>query len=230
MSNIDLQEINKFDSLAASWWDTQGESKALHAINPLRLSFIERYCRLKNQKIIDVGCGGGILSESMAQADADVLGIDMAEHVLHVARDHAAKTQTPVRYEQLSAEQAAGKYPQQFDVATCMELLEHVPDPVSVVKACADLVKADGYVFFSTLNRNLKSFMQAIVGAEYLLKLIPKGTHSYEKFIRPSELAGWARDAGLSTVGITGITYHPLTREYHLTENTDVNYIMCFKK
>lgn len=226
--NIDQREINKFSS--SEWWNIHGDFQPLHAINPLRLAFLQQQIDLKNKKIIDVGCGGGILAESLAHQGANVLGIDMNEIALSEARNHAKKTDTIISYELSTVETIAEKYPAHFDAVTCMEMLEHVPDPVSVVQACAKLVKPSGHVFFSTLNRNLKAYLLAIIGAEYLLNLLPKGTHNYEKFIRPSELAAWARASNLQCEKMIGITYNPLTQEYKLTQNTDVNYLIDCKK
>lgn len=228
--NVDTLEIAKFDTLANEWWNPEGTSKPLHQINPLRLQFIMDATALNHKKIIDVGCGGGILSESLARQNANVTGIDMAETVIAVAKQHAAKNHLDIAYKQITVEAMAQSHPEAFDIVTCMELLEHVPNPISVIDACSKLVKPEGYLFFSTLNRNLKSYLHAVIGAEYLLQLLPKGTHDYNKFIRPSELDGWARDAGLSLQHIAGITYNPLTQQYKLTPSVDVNYLVCYQK
>jgi 2-polyprenyl-6-hydroxyphenyl methylase/3-demethylubiquinone-9 3-methyltransferase len=230
-TNADQAELAKFSALAARWWDPAGEFKPLHCINPLRLDWIRQIAgELAHQQIVDVGCGGGILAESMAKDKAQVLGIDLAEPALKVARLHSLETGVPVAYRTVAVEQLAYEQPNHYDIVSCMELLEHVPDPSSTVQACADLVKPDGWVFFSTLNRNVKSFFYAIVGAEYLLKLLPAGTHNYENFIKPSELAAMLRPAGLTLMHVAGITYHPLTRLYTLSADTSVNYLMAARK
>lgn len=227
-ANIDIREISKFDALASRWWDPTGEFRTLHHINPLRLAYIDSRAGLKNKHVLDIGCGGGLLAEAMARCGAEVTGIDMAEAPLQVARLHLKESGLKVHYQQIAAEALAETVPAHFDAVTCMEMLEHVPEPAAIVQACAALVKPGGHVFFSTLNRNAKSFMLAILGAEYLLRLIPRGTHEYAKFIRPSELAQWARHAGLELRGNTGLHYHPLTRNYRLGGNVDVNYFMHF--
>ncbi len=224
--NVDQAEIDKFDQLASRWWDPKSEFRPLHEINPLRLGWINKLAPLPGKKVIDIGCGGGILSESMAVLGADVTGIDMAPTPLQVARLHLKESGLQVDYQQITAERMADKYAGEFDIVTCMEMLEHVPDPASVLKACAQLVKPGGMVFLSTINRNPKSFIMAILGAEYVLKLLPKGTHEYAKFIRPSELASWCRSAGLETGDMTGMHYNPLTRRYTLNPNVDVNYLL----
>ena len=225
--NVDNAEIEKFEALAARWWDKNSEFKPLHEINPLRLDYIDRRSGgLKDKNIIDVGCGGGILAESMAQRGAHVTGIDMGKAPLQVAKLHKHESGVEVDYQQITAEEMAQQHPGKFDVVTCMEMLEHVPDPASVIKACAQLVKPDGTVFFSTINRNPKSYLLAIVGAEYLLRMLPKGTHHYEKFIKPSELTSWARAAGLNTQELTGMTYNPFSKRYSLGFDVDVNYLM----
>lgn len=230
-TNADQAEINKFGSLASSWWDPAGELKSLHDINPLRLDWIRTQANgLENKKILDIGCGGGILTEAMAQENADVYGIDLAEDSLEVARLHGLESDIKINYECISAEQYAAQHPASFDVVTCMELLEHVPSPASIVNACAQLVKPGGLVFFSTLNRNLKAFTLGIVAAEYILRMVPKGTHSYEKFIKPSELAAMARQAGLNTKAIAGISYQAISRTYNVSRNTDINYMMVTVK
>lgn len=228
--NIDPEEIAKFSEFAAHWWDLQGEMKPLHQINPLRLDYIERHADLNNQLVLDVGCGGGILSEALAKAGAIVTGIDMSNAALNVAKKHAEENHLKIQYEHSAVEDYAVKHPEKFDVVTCMELLEHVPDPQSVVNACADLTKPGGFIFFSTINRNVKSFLYAVVAAEYILKLLPKGTHSYEKFIRPSELTLWATRKNLQLGGLQGMQYHPFDGSYSLGKNVDVNYLIYFKK
>ncbi len=228
--NIDAAEIAKFDALAARWWDPEGDFRPLHEINPLRLDYIRQRVDLQGSKVLDVGCGGGILAESLAQNGATVTGIDMAEKPLGVARLHQAESGTDVEYLQSTAESLAAERAGQYDVVTCLEMLEHVPSPATVIAACTELVRPGGDVFFSTINRNPKSFLFAIVGAEYVLGLLPKGTHEYEKFIRPSELDGWARNAGLELDGSIGMHYNPLTREYSLGPNVDVNYLMHFRR
>ena len=230
-ANADAAELTHFGDLADQWWDEQGAFRTLHAINPLRLEWISRHVPLQGQNVLDVGCGGGILAESMALAGARVLGIDLAEPSLQTARAHAAAQQVQaLNYRCISAEDLARQQPQSFDVVTCMEMLEHVPDPASVVQACADLVKPGGWVFVSTIARNPKSFLMAIVGAEYLLRLLPRGTHSYAKFIQPSELARHARQAGLHVVGSEGLHYNPITRNYWLGGGVDVNYLLALRK
>jgi 2-polyprenyl-6-hydroxyphenyl methylase/3-demethylubiquinone-9 3-methyltransferase len=230
ISNVDPAEVGKFDQLASRWWDPQSEFRPLHEINPLRLEWINKRSPLAEKKVIDIGCGGGILSESMAALGANVTGIDMAPTPLQVAKLHLKETAQQVDYQQITAEDMAAKHPAEFDVVTCMEMLEHVPDPASVIAACAQLVKPGGMVFLSTINRNPKSFAMAIVGAEYILKLLPKGTHEYAKFIRPSELASWCRTAGLETGEMTGMHYNPLSRRYTLGPGVDVNYLLCCQR
>jgi len=227
MSNVDAAEIAKFSELAHRWWDPNSEFKPLHEINPLRLKWIDRLAPLAGRKVLDVGCGGGILAEAMAGAGATVSGIDMSDKALKVAKLHLYESGRQVDYQHVSAEDYAARHPGEFDVVTCMEMLEHVPDPSSVVAACARLVKPGGWVFFSTLNRNPKSYLFAVVGAEYVLKLLPRGTHDYAKFIKPAELARMAREAGLEMQQITGLTYNPLTKVYKLEADTDVNYLMA---
>ncbi|PVV08100.1 MAG: bifunctional 3-demethylubiquinol 3-O-methyltransferase/2-polyprenyl-6-hydroxyphenol methylase [gamma proteobacterium symbiont of Ctena orbiculata] len=225
--NVDHAEVSKFEELASRWWDPHSEFKPLHEINPLRLEYIKRLAPLDGKQVLDVGCGGGILSESMATNGAQVTGIDMGEAPLQVARLHLLESGLEINYERIPVERLAEEQPEQFDVVTCMEMLEHVPDPASVVNACARLVKPGGTLFFSTINRNPKSYLFAIVGAEYVLKLLPKGTHDYAKFIRPSELQGWLREAGLTTLGMTGMSYNPLTQIYRLSSDVDVNYLVA---
>jgi len=229
-ANVDQAEIAKFDALASRWWDPSGEFGALHEINPLRLDFIRQRATLPDSRTVDIGCGGGILAESMAKAGAAVTGIDMAEGPLAVARLHQAESDTDIEYLHSTAEALAEERSEQYDVVTCLEMLEHVPSPRTVVAACAQLVKPGGHVFFSTINRNPKAFMFAIVGAEYVLRLLPAGTHEYAKFIRPSELESWARHAGLELKGSIGMHYNPVTREYSLGANLDVNYLMHFQR
>ncbi|MGB5346909.1 MAG: bifunctional 2-polyprenyl-6-hydroxyphenol methylase/3-demethylubiquinol 3-O-methyltransferase UbiG [Woeseia sp.] len=228
--NVDAAEIAKFDALASRWWDPNGEFRPLHQINPLRLDYIRQRAALHGARALDIGCGGGILAESMAANGAQVTGIDMADGPLAVARLHLAESGLEVRYRQSTAEAYAAEHAGQFDVVTCLEMLEHVPAPEDVVRACAQLVKPGGDVFFSTINRNPKAFLFAIVGAEYLLRLLPAGTHDYEKFIKPSELDEWARAAQLQLQDSTGLHYNPLTREYWLEANLDVNYMMHFRR
>lgn len=228
--NVDPAEVAKFDALASRWWDPDGEFRPLHEINPLRLDWIRRHVELSGAKVVDIGCGGGILAESMAAADATVTGVDMAEAPLAVAKLHLHESELAVDYRHGTAEELAANEAGNFDVVTCLEMLEHVPDPARVIQSCAELVKPGGHVFFSTINRNPKSFAFAILGAEYILKLLPAGTHEYEKFIRPSELEAWARHAGLSHKDSTGMHYNPITKEYSLGENLDVNYLMYFQR
>jgi 2-polyprenyl-6-hydroxyphenyl methylase/3-demethylubiquinone-9 3-methyltransferase len=230
--NVDPHEIKKFEDAAHRWWDTDSEFKALHDINPLRLNYIDDNCGgIKGKKVIDVGCGGGILAESMALRGAHTLGIDMGAAPLSVAELHALDAGIKnIAYKKITVEKIAEEQAAQFDVVSCMEMLEHVPDPGSIIEACAKLVKPGGHVFFSTINRNPKSFAMAIIGAEYLLSMIPKGTHEFAKFIRPSELEGWARQAGLHLENITGMTYNPLLQSYKLGNDVDVNYLMRFTK
>lgn len=231
MTNADPQELAKFGELAHRWWDPESEFKPLHQINPLRLAWIESLCPLAGRTVVDVGCGGGILSDSMARRGAKVLGIDLASRALKVARLHAMEAGTEsVEYREVAVESLAAELPAAFDAVTCMEMLEHVPDPASVVQACATLVKPGGHVFFSTLNRNLKSFMLAIVGAEYVLKMLPTGTHEYARFIQPAELAQACRNAGLELCASRGMSFNPLTQRYKLGADTDVNYLIACRK
>jgi len=228
--NVDPKEIAKFEALAARWWDPHSEFKPLHDINPLRLNYIDERAQLAGKKVIDVGCGGGILAESMAQRGANVMGIDMGEAPLNVAKLHSLESNVNVDYQQINAETLAEEQTAQFDIVTCMEMLEHVPDPSKSIAACTKLAKPGGHVFFSTINRNPKSFLFAIIGAEYILRLLPKGTHEYRNFIRPSELESWSRHAGLILEEITGMSYNPLTKHYSLGHDVDVNYLMHFRK
>ena len=229
--NVDPMELAKFSDLAHRWWDPQSEFRPLHEINPLRLDWIDSLATLRGKVVLDVGCGGGILAESMALRAAQVTGIDLATKPLGVARLHALEAGVEnVDYREIAAEALAATSPAAFDVVTCMEMLEHVPDPSLVVRACATMVKPGGWVFFSTINRSAKSFVFAIVGAEYVLKLLPRGTHEYARFIRPSELARWCRDTGLALEGSRGIGYNPLTQAYSLTGDTSVNYLLACRK
>jgi 2-polyprenyl-6-hydroxyphenyl methylase/3-demethylubiquinone-9 3-methyltransferase len=229
--NADPRELAKFSDLAHRWWDPESDFRPLHQINPLRLDWIDGLAALQGKRVVDVGCGGGILAESMARRGADVLGIDLATKPLKVAQLHAIEAATTgVMYREVAAEALADEMPAQFDVVTCMEMLEHVPDPGSVVAACGKLVKPDGWVIFSTINRNAKAFLFAIVGAEHVLRLLPKGTHEYAKFLRPSELAAWCRAASLEPVATRGLEYNPLTRRYRLSADTSVNYLVACRK
>ena len=228
--NVDQSEIAKFSALAHRWWDPDSEFKPLHAINPLRLDWIKSFVNLEGKKVVDIGCGGGILAESISQSGADTTGIDLSEKALKVAELHALEVGANLTYRSISAEALADEQPGQYDVVTCMEMLEHVPDPASVVRACAKLCKPGGTLFFSTLNRNPKSYLFAIIGAEYILKLLPKGTHEYAKFIKPSELVAFTRHAGLEMLGIKGLSYNPLTQVYSLNEDVDVNYMIAVRK
>ena len=229
--NADPAELQKFSDLAHRWWDPESEFKPLHQINPLRLEWIDSIAPLNGHRVLDVGCGGGILADAMARKGADVLGIDLAEKSLKVAQLHALEAGTPhIAYRQISAEALADELPGQFDVVTCMEMLEHVPDPASIVRACAQLVKPGGWVFFSTINRNPKSFLLAIVGAEYLLNLVPRGTHEYARLLRPSELGQFCRAAGLDLQHSRGLEYNPITRRYRLSRDTSVNFMLAARK
>ena len=230
-NNVDQAELDKFSALASRWWDPNSEFKPWHALNPLRLDWIKGLTGgLQGKKVLDVGCGGGILAESMAVSGAEVTGIDLADKSLKVARLHGLESGVPVTYRSISAEDMALEQPGQFDIVTCMEMLEHVPDPGSIVRACSTLVKPGGWVFFSTINRNPKSFLFAIVGAEYILRLLPRGTHSWRSFVRPSELAQSAREANLTTHQLIGMGYNPLTEHYSLNQDTSVNYLMATRK
>ena len=228
--NVDPLEIDKFSALAHRWWDPNSEFKPLHEINPLRLNYIDATAGLAGKRVLDVGCGGGILAESMAAREAEVVGIDLSEKALKVAKLHLLESGLKVDYRLIAVEQLSQVSPQHFDVITCMEMLEHVPNPASTVKACAELVKPGGRVFFSTINRNPKAYLFAVIGAEYLLNLLPRGTHDYAKFIKPSELARYCRDAGLTVETVIGMTYNPFTQRYKLEQNTDVNYIISCKR
>ena len=228
--NVDQAELRKFGDLAHRWWDPTGSMRPLHEMNPLRLDWIDRIEPLAGKRVLDVGCGGGILSEAMAAQGAQVTGIDLSDKPLQIAELHALESGARVNYQKTSAEELAAKAPASFDVITCMEMLEHVPDPAQTVRACATLARPGGAVFFSTINRNPKSFLFAIVGAEYVLRLLPRGTHEYAKFIRPSELAQFAREAGLAVVELLGLTYNPLTKRFALGGETDVNYLMACRR
>jgi 2-polyprenyl-6-hydroxyphenyl methylase / 3-demethylubiquinone-9 3-methyltransferase len=228
--NVDAAELEKFGQLAQRWWDPHGEMRPLHEMNPLRLDWIDAHAALAGKRVLDVGCGGGILTESMARRGAMALGIDLSARPLRVAEQHARETNTRVDYREIGAEALAAEASEGFDVVTCMEMLEHVPDPAQTIAACARLARAGGWLFFSTLNRNPKAFVFAIVGAEYVLGLLPKGTHDYEKFIKPSELAALARASGLEVSEVTGLIYNPITRRFSLGADTDVNYMMALRK
>lgn len=230
MINADPLELEKFSQLAHRWWDPNSEFKPLHEINPLRLDYINRIAPLSGKAVLDVGCGGGILAEGMAELGAAVTGIDLGDKALEVARLHLLESGRQVDYRKIAAEDFAAARAGQYDVVTCMEMLEHVPSPSSIVCACAQLVKPGGHVFFSTINRNPKSYLFAVIGAEHLLKILPHGTHDYAKFIKPSELAQFCRSAGLSVSGITGMSYHPLSKTYSLGRDTDVNYIFSCRR
>ena len=226
ISNVDPAELQKFSSLAHRWWDPTSEFKPLHEINPLRLGYIDSIANIAGKRVLDVGCGGGILSESMSKLGAIVTGIDLGEKALKVAQLHALETGVNVDYRLIAVEALAEEVPENYDVVTCMEMLEHVPDPSAVVRACAKLVKAGGHVFFSTINRNPKAYLFAVIGAEYILNMLPRGTHEYEKFIKPSELSAWGRTAGLESQAFKGMSYNPLTQHYWLGEDVSVNYIL----
>ena len=227
--NADPAELAKFEALAQSWWDPKGPSKPLHDLNPLRLQYVQRLVELPNKEVLDVGCGGGILSEAMARVGAKVLGIDLGQGVLDVAELHAMEAKVPVTYRAIAAEDLARERPGTFDVVTCMEMLEHVPDPAATLGALAELVRPGGDVIVSTLNRNARAFAVAIIGAEYIARVLPRGTHEYRKFIRPSELARWGREVGLELKDLTGISYNPLTRALRLASDTSVNYLAHFR-
>lgn len=230
MSNFEAAELDKFSSIAHKWWDKNSEFKPLHDINPLRIQYIDQSVQLQDKRVLDVGCGGGILSESMAQKGAIVTGIDLGEKALNVAKLHSLESGIAVDYQCISAEAFADASPASFDVVTCLEMLEHVPDPASVVQACASLVKPGGYVFFSTIHRSPKAYLYAVIGAEYLLRMLPRGTHDYAKFIKPSELATWMRQAGLNLQDQIGLQYNPFTQQYRLENDVSVNYMMRAQK
>lgn len=227
MTNADPKELNKFGELAHRWWDPKSEFRPLHEINPLRLDWIESQVPLASKTVIDVGCGGGLLSEGMAARGAKVTGIDLSEKPLGVARLHLLESGLEVDYRQISAEAMAAEHPGRFDLVTCLEMLEHVPDPISTIRACCQLVKPGGKVFFSTINRNPKAYLFAVIGAEYLLQLLPKGTHDYARFIKPSELCRWSRSVGLAPEALTGLSYNPFTQVYSLGRDTSVNYLLA---
>ena len=224
--NVDQQELDKFSELAHKWWDPNSEFKPLHDINPLRLNYIDEHAGLAGKTVLDVGCGGGILAESMVGRGAEVTGIDLGEKALKVAKLHLLESGVKVDYRFVAAEELAKEQPAHYDIVTCMEMLEHVPEPASIVRACAELVKPGGDLFFTTINRNVKAYLFAIVGAEHLLKLLPKGTHNYEKFLKPSELSGFCRSAGLVVEGIVGMSYNPFSKAYTLGDDTSVNYLI----
>ena len=228
--NVNPHEIHKFGSQAERWWDPNGEFKTLHDVNPLRLQFIQQFAELSGKRVVDIGCGGGILTEGLAQAGAEALGIDLSEDLIDIADLHGLETGCNARYQKISAETLADQEPAGFDHATCMEMLEHVPDPASIIRSCATLVKPGGMVFFSTLNRVPKAYLLAILAAEHLLKMVPKGTHEYKTFIKPSELCQSARQAGLELQGIVGIQYNPFSKRFSLGKDIDVNYIAAFKR
>ncbi|MEJ6558327.1 MAG: bifunctional 2-polyprenyl-6-hydroxyphenol methylase/3-demethylubiquinol 3-O-methyltransferase UbiG [Candidatus Thioglobus sp.] len=232
MSNVDFNEVDKFAALASRWWDKNSEFKPLHDINPLRLNYIKEHCNnsLENLNILDVGCGGGILTEAMSEQGAKVTGIDMAEAGLEVAKLHLLESRLEVDYQKIPVEELAKTHAGQFDIVTCLEMLEHVPDPSSIIQACATLVKPGGQVFLSTLNRNAKSYLFAIIGAEYVLKLLPQGTHDWDKFIKPSEMDEWSRQADMSLKGMIGMTYNPFTKVYKLEDDVSVNYLCHYSK
>ena len=231
MSNVDHAEISKFEALASRWWDTESEFKPLHDINPLRTNYIDRQVHLAGKTVLDVGCGGGILSEAMAQRGATVTGIDLGQANLNTAKLHALESGLNIDYQHIAVEELAAKQPASFDVVTCLEMLEHVPNPQSIIQACYALVKPGGKVIFSTINRNPKSYLFAIIGAEYIMRMVPAGTHEYSKFIKPSELARWSRNAGLIVQHMTGMVYNPILKDYSLKDNdVDVNYLMTTSK
>ena len=230
LPNLDPAEIAKFGAIAEDWWNPEGKMKPLHLLNPLRLEYITKHTDLNNKKILDIGCGGGILSEAMAKKGADVTGIDVSAEVINIAQQHAKQNNLTICYQLISAEALAQQQPEHFDVITCMELLEHVPDPSSIIQACATLIKPNGTLFFSTVNRNLKSYLTAIIGAEYIFHLLPKGTHDYSKLIRPSELSRWASRAGLTLKDMSGIRYKFLDGSFELCQNVQVNYLACFAR
>lgn len=230
MNNIDPNEIAKFSALAQTWWDEKGPMKPLHGLNPLRLSYIQKNAEIAGKNVLDIGCGGGILTESLAKAGALTTGIDMSEDAIVIAKQHAEQSALQITYQKISAEEFANLHANTFDVITCMEMLEHVPDPVSIIQSTSQLLKPNGYLFLSTINRNVKSFFQAIIGAEYILNLLPKGTHHYQKFIKPSELTHWAEKNNFVLRGLKGITYHPLKNKFEMTDSVEVNYFMCFQK
>jgi 2-polyprenyl-6-hydroxyphenyl methylase / 3-demethylubiquinone-9 3-methyltransferase len=228
--NVDQEEVQKFDAMAANWWDPEGSCKPLHDLNPIRLEFIQSCCDLQGKILLDIGCGGGILTESLSTVSKEVTGLDQSAEALKVATEHGIQLDNPPRYVLATAEDYAKTHPQTFDVIICLEMLEHVPDPSSIIAACAKLLKPQGHLFFSTLNRTPKAFLQAIIGAEYLLRVLPRGTHTYDKFIRPSELAKWARSYGFKVQTIKGVQYQILSKRYTLSDDVSVNYLMHFVK
>ncbi len=229
-NNHDPAELDRFNQLADQWWNTNGPMKPLHQLNPLRLAFVQQHASLAHQKVLDVGCGGGILTEAMAQCDADLSALDLSEDLLAAAKHHAEQQGLTINYQAQSIEDFSQQHKSAFDVITCMEMLEHVPNPSAIINACCDSLKPGGIAFFSTINRNIKAFTQAIVGAEYLLDLLPRGTHEYAKFIKPSELCRMTREAGLELIQLHGIKYHPLSSAFSLTTDVSVNYLAAFKK
>ena len=231
IKNLDHDEVNKFDELAAKWWDKDGEFRPLHQINPLRVDFIEERSSMKGKKVLDVGCGGGILAEALSELGANVTGIDASENTIGVAKSHSRSIGSDVIYIQNTIEEFISSHPnEKFDVITCLEMLEHVPSPNEIIKSCSNLLKDDGNIFFSTINRNPRSYLFAVIGAEYILNLLPKGTHDYEKFIKPSELAKWIREAGLNSKETIGLSYNPITGNYWLGKDIQVNYMVHAKK
>ena len=231
IKNLDHDEVNKFDELAAKWWDKDGEFRPLHQINPLRVDFIEERSSMKDKKVLDVGCGGGILAEALSELGANVTGIDASENTIGVAKSHSSSIGSDVIYIQNTIEEFISSHPnEKFDVITCLEMLEHVPSPNEIIKSCSNLLKDDGNIFFSTINRNPRSYLFAVIGAEYILNLLPKGTHDYEKFIKPSELAKWIREAGLNSKETIGLSYNPITGNYWLGKDIQVNYMVHAKK
>lgn len=229
-ANLDPKEVEKFESIGDQWWDANGPFKPLHELNPYRLQFVTDRVSLIDKSLLDIGCGGGIFAEALSRAGAQVSGIDLSPAAIRTAQQHAQEQSLAISYQVISAEDYAAQHANQFAVVTCMELLEHVPDPARLIQACSDLVQPGGDVFFSTLHRNVKSYLQAIIGAEYLLKLLPRGTHDYAKFIRPSELDAWARQAGLELAGLSGLSYSPWRKEYYLSDDVSVNYLAHFRK
>lgn len=230
MSNFEAAELDKFSAIAHKWWDKNSEFKPLHDINPLRLQYIDQYVSLQGKRVLDVGCGGGILSESMAQKGAIVTGIDLGEKALNVAKLHSLESGINVDYQHIAVEALALAQPASFDVVTCLEMLEHVPDPASIIQACSALVKPNGHVFFSTIHRNPKAYLHAVIGAEYILRMLPRGTHDYSKFIKPSELAAWMRNSGLTLQSQIGLQYNPITQQYRLSSDVSVNYMVHAQK
>lgn len=228
--NIDPAEIAKFDAMAKKWWDPDGPMKPLHDLNPLRLAYVTDHSDIKNKQVLDIGCGAGILTESLAKSGALATGVDLSASAIDIAKQHAQENNVPVTYQRIATEEFAKDNACRFDVITCMEMLEHVPDPTSIIQSAAHMLKPNGFVFFSTINRNTKAFLSAIVGAEYILRLLPKGTHEYQKFIRPSELRRFAESANLELKGIKGITYHPFKRTFEITDDVSINYVTYFAK